>query len=142
MLDRALADAGIDRARVYVTNAVKHFKFEERGKRRIHKKPSVGETHACHPWLDAEVSQVRPRVIVCLGATALLSVVGPQAQVLKSRGQWLRSTHAEPVLVTRHPSALLRLLDPDERERAYQELVDDLRLAARGPAAKVRRASS
>src|SRR5580765_3526063 len=76
VLDRALADAGIDRSRVYITNAVKHFKFEQRGKRRIHKKPSAGETHACHPWLDAEIDKVHPRVIVCLGATALLSVVG------------------------------------------------------------------
>jgi DNA polymerase len=133
LLDRALADAGVDRARVYVTNAVKHFKFEERGKRRIHKKPSAGETHACHPWLDAERAKVHPRVIVCLGATALLSVVGPQARVLESRGQWLRSTHDDPVIVTRHPSALLRMLDHDEREQAYQELVNDLRLAAQGP---------
>jgi uracil-DNA glycosylase family protein len=140
LLDRALADAGIDRARVYVTNAVKHFKFEERGKRRIHKKPSAGETHACHPWLDAEIARVHPRVIVCLGATALLSVVGPQAQVLKNRGEWLQTERGEPVIVTRHPSALLRMLDPDERERAYQELIADLRLAARGPAAKAKRA--
>jgi uracil-DNA glycosylase family protein len=133
LLDRALADAGVDRAQVYVTNAVKHFKFEERGKRRIHKKPSAGETQACHPWLDAERARVRPRVIVCLGATALLSVVGPRARVLESRGQWLRSTHDDPVIVTRHPSALLRMLDHEEREQAYQELVSDLRLAARGP---------
>jgi DNA polymerase len=134
LLDRALADAGVDRSQVYVTNAVKHFKFEERGKRRIHKKPSVGETNACHPWLDAEIDKVHPRVIVCLGATALLSVVGPQARVLESRGQWLRSTHDNPVIVTRHPSALLRMLDHDEREQAYRELVEDLKRAAHGPA--------
>jgi DNA polymerase len=140
LLDRALADAGVDRSQVYVTNAVKHFKFEERGKRRIHKKPSTGEVQACHPWLDTERALVHPRVIVCLGATALLAVVGPQARVLESRGQWLRSTHDDPVLVTRHPSALLRMLDHDERERAYQELVEDLRLAARGPAQTKKRA--
>jgi uracil-DNA glycosylase family protein len=133
LLDRALEAAGIDRAHVYVTNAVKHFKFEQRGKRRIHKKPSTGETHACHPWLDAERDRVHPRVIVCLGATALLSVVGPKARVLESRGQWLHTPQGDPVVVTRHPSALLRMTDPEERERAFQELVDDLRVALRGP---------
>ena len=131
LLDRALDAAGIDRARVYVTNAVKHFKFEPRGKRRIHKKPSTGETYACHPWLDAERDRVHPRVIVCLGATALLSVVGPKARVLESRGQWLHTPQGDPVVVTRHPSALLRMLDHEERERAFQELVDDLRFASR-----------
>jgi uracil-DNA glycosylase family protein len=143
LLDRALADAGVDRSRVYVTNAVKHFKFEQRGKRRIHKKPSVGETNACRPWLDAELDRVHPRVIVCLGATALLSVVGPQARVLESRGVWLRANHGgrgDPVIVTRHPSALLRMTDHDERERAYQELVEDLRMAARGPKGKTKAA--
>jgi uracil-DNA glycosylase len=139
LLDRALTDAGVDRSRVYVTNAVKHFKFEERGKRRIHKKPSVGETYACHPWLDAELTRVKPRVIVCLGATALLSVVGPHAKVLQNRGEWLRADNSvrhDPVFVTRHPSALLRITDRDERERAYQELVQDLRTAAKGPNGK------
>jgi uracil-DNA glycosylase family protein len=131
LLDRALAEAGVDRSRVYVTNAVKHFKFEQRGKRRIHKKPSTGETYACRPWLDAELDAIKPRVVVCLGATALLSVVGPRARVLESRGQWLRGTHGEPVIVTRHPSALLRMLDHDERERAFQELVEDLRKAGK-----------
>ncbi len=138
LLDRALEAAGIDRSQVYVTNAVKHFKFEERGKRRIHKKPSTGETNACHPWLDAERDRIQPRVIVCLGATALLSVVGPQARVLESRGQWLHSAQGDPVVVTRHPSALLRMIDPEERERAFQELVEDLRLAVRGPAKAAR----
>jgi uracil-DNA glycosylase family protein len=144
LLDRALADAGVDRSRVFVTNAVKHFKFEQRGKRRIHKKPSMGETNACHPWLEAELDRVHPRVIVCLGATALLAVVGPHAKVLASRGVWLQANHhggrGEPVIVTRHPSALLRMQDPDEREGAYQELVEDLKLAARGPKGKTRAA--
>jgi DNA polymerase len=130
LLDRALAEAGIDRTRVYVTNAVKHFKFEERGKRRIHKKPSAGEVRACEPWLRAEVEHVKPRAIVCLGATALQAVVGPQAQLMKQRGQWLESSLADRVLATRHPSALLRMRDDDERAQAFQELVEDLRRAA------------
>jgi uracil-DNA glycosylase family protein len=143
LLDRALADAGVDRSRVFVTNAVKHFKFDQRGKRRIHKKPSTGETYACHPWLDAEIDRVHPRVIVCLGATALLSVVGPQAKVMESRGVWLQANHGgrgDPVIVTRHPSALLRMTDHEERERAYQELVEDLKLAAKGPKGKTKAA--
>jgi uracil-DNA glycosylase family protein len=92
LLDRALQDAGIDRADVYVTNAVKHFKFEERGKRRIHKKPSAAESKACRPWLEAEVTAIRPKILVCLGATAAQSVFGPEYRVTKERGQFV--THA------------------------------------------------
>jgi DNA polymerase len=132
LLDRALAEAGIDRAQVYVTNAVKHFKFEERGKRRIHKKPSTGEVRACQPWLAAEIARVKPRVVICLGATALFALAGPGVQLTKSRGQWLQTDLADRVIATTHPSAVLRVREPEQREQAFRDLVRDLRLAARG----------
>jgi DNA polymerase len=131
VLDRAMAEAGIDRAAVYVTNAVKHFKFEERGKRRIHKKPSTGEVTACRPWLAAEVARVRPALILCLGGTALASVVGPHVPLLKSRGTTLESQFGIPAVATRHPSSVLRMPDEAGREAAYQELLSDLKYAAK-----------
>jgi DNA polymerase len=127
MLDKALDDVGIDRTRVYVTNAVKHFKWEPRGKRRIHQKPNWTEMTACRPWLDAELAAVEPRVLVCLGATAAQSLLGRQFRVTKQRGEPVDSPLAEIVLATIHPSAILR---SDDREREYAGFVADLRTVA------------
>jgi uracil-DNA glycosylase len=126
LLDRALADAGIERSDVYVTNAVKHFKFEERGKRRIHKKPSSGETAACRPWLEAELAIVQPELVVCLGATAARSVIGPKHRLLGQRGHFFPHPWAEAVTATVHPSAILRAPDPERRHQDYQAFVKDL----------------
>jgi DNA polymerase len=126
LLDRALAEAGIERGDVYVTNAVKHFKFEARGKRRIHKKPSSVEIVACKPWLEAELSIVRPALIVCLGATAAHSVIGPRHHLLKERGRFFPHPWAEAVTATVHPSAILRAPDAAQREADYAAFVKDL----------------
>ena len=129
VLDRALREAGLERERVYVTNAVKHFTFEPRGKRRIHQTPRLSDVRACRPWLEAELQAIRPDVVVCLGGTAARSLLGPQARVLQMRGQVLRNTSWAPaVLVTLHPSAVLRA--DENGERQFGLLVDDLRLAA------------
>jgi uracil-DNA glycosylase len=130
LLDRALAEAGIDRSQVYVTNVVKHFKWEPRGKRRIHKKPNAGEIAACRPWLDAELAVVQPRVLVCLGSTAAQALLGRQFRVTKQRGELVETDLAPNALATIHPSAILRM-DDDEREAEYRAFVDDLRVAAR-----------
>jgi DNA polymerase len=127
LLDQALAEAGIERADVYLTNAVKHFKFEERGKRRIHKKPSEGEVFACKPWLDAELSYIRPDMIVCLGATAARAVIGKQHQLLKERGNFFEHPQAQAVIGTVHPSAILRSPDSESRRADYAAFVEDLR---------------
>jgi uracil-DNA glycosylase family protein len=127
MLDKALAEVGIDRARVYVTNAVKHFKWQPRGKRRIHQKPNWTEMTACRPWLDAELAAVEPRVLVCLGATAAQSLLGRQFRVTKQRGEPVDSPLAEVVLATIHPSAILRA---EDREAEYAGFVADLRTVA------------
>lgn len=135
LLDRALEDAGIARSEVYVTNAVKHFKFEERGKRRIHKKPSTGEMDACHPWLDAELALLRPELIVCLGATAAHAVIGKNHRLMDERGKFFDHPMANAVTATVHPSAILRSVDAESRERDYQAFVKDLRLVReRAPA--------
>jgi uracil-DNA glycosylase len=131
LLDRALEEAGIDRAQVYVTNVVKHFKWEPRGKRRIHKKPNGGEIAACRPWLDVEIALVKPRVIVGLGATAAQALLGRQFKVSTGRGQFVPSPLAPFVLATVHPSSLLRAPDADIRRRETARFVDDLRTAAR-----------
>jgi DNA polymerase len=131
LLDRALADAGIDRASVYVTNAVKHFKFEERGKRRIHKKPRASEIGACRPWLDTEIALVRPRVIVCLGATAAQALLGSSFKVTQQRGILVPSPLAARVLATVHPSSILRAPDEQARRLEMKRFTDDLRAAAR-----------
>jgi uracil-DNA glycosylase len=131
LLDRALAEAGIDRADVYVTNVVKHFKWEPRGKRRIHKKPRAGEIAACRPWLDTEIALVRPQAIVCLGATAAQALLGRAFKVTASRGTFIQSGLAPLVLATVHPSALLRAPDEDTRRRETERFIDDLRLVAR-----------
>jgi len=131
LLDRALEAAGIDRAAVYVTNVVKHFKWEPRGKRRIHKKPNAGEIAACRPWLDAEIQLVRPRAIVCLGATAAQALLGRQFRVTAHRGELIESPLAAMVLATIHPSALLRAPDAETRRRETKRFIDDLRKIAR-----------
>jgi uracil-DNA glycosylase len=131
LLDKALEDAGIPRDEVYVTNAVKHFKWEPRGKRRIHKKPRASEIKACRPWLDAELRAVKPAVVVCLGATAAQSVFGSQFKLMQQRGQLLSSTLAPQALATIHPSAVLRAPDSEGRRAAYEMLVDDLKVVAK-----------
>ncbi len=128
ILDDALAQAGIDRSAAYVTNAVKHFKWTARGKRRIHAKPSWSELAACRPWLEAELAAVKPRVLVCLGATAAQSLLGRDFRVTKQRGKWVDSDLAEHVTATIHPSAILRA--GDDREREMAAFVEDLRLVA------------
>ncbi len=131
LLDKALDDAGIPRDEVYVTNAVKHFKWEPRGKRRIHKKPRASEIKACRPWLEAELRAVKPAVLVCLGATAAQSVFGSQFKLMQQRGQVLPSTLAPQAVATIHPSAVLRAPDSEGRREAYEMLVADLRVVAR-----------
>jgi uracil-DNA glycosylase len=128
VLDQALAEAGLDRAACYVTNAVKHFKHEQRGKFRLHKQPTRGEIQACRWWLDRELDIVRPRLVVALGVTAASSLKGKPVVLSRVRRQIL---DIEPwrVLATTHPSAILRLRDSSEKEQAFRELVDDLRFA-------------
>jgi DNA polymerase len=130
VFDEALAEAGIDRGAIYVTNAVKHFKWEPRGKRRIHAKPSWSELTACRPWLDAELALVRPGVLVCLGATAAQSLLGRQFRVTKQRGEWIESDLAEHVTATIHPSAILRQRDEKARHEEMEAFVNDLKLVA------------
>jgi DNA polymerase len=127
LLDRALADAGIERANVYITNAVKHFKFEVRGKRRIHKKPGMTEVQACRPWLAAEFSLLKPEVIVCLGATAALSIFGKDFRLTQHRGEFFEHPWARFATATVHPSSLLRIEDDDQRHEEYERFVNDLR---------------
>jgi DNA polymerase len=131
LLDRALADAGIDRASIYLTNVVKHFKWEPRGKRRIHKKPRASEIAACRPWLDVEIALVKPRVIVCLGATAAQALLGSAFKVTQHRGEFVESPLAPRVLATVHPSSILRAPDEAARRRETRQFTDDLRAAAR-----------
>ncbi|HKR79303.1 MAG TPA: UdgX family uracil-DNA binding protein [Nitrospira sp.] len=126
MLDKALAESGIARRDVYVTNAVKHFKWEPQGKRRKHKKPSATEIAACRPWLEAETQLVKPRVVVCLGVTAAQSVFGKTVRLNELRGRAWSTPLAATVFVTVHPSALLRHPEPAEREREYRRFVEDL----------------
>jgi DNA polymerase len=131
LLDRALAAAGLDRGAVYVTNAVKHFKWEARGKRRIHQKPTSGEVRACSPWLAAEIRVVEPRAIVCLGATAAQALLGKSFKVSERRGEILASPLAPAVMATVHPSSILRAPDDETRRMELARLVEDLeRLAA------------
>jgi uracil-DNA glycosylase family protein len=126
LFERALEEAGIDRSAVYITNAVKHFKFEERGKRRIHKKPSVSETTACKPWLEAELAVIRPKVLVCLGATAAQSIFGRDYRLTKERGQFVTHQWAPQATSTIHPSAILRAPD-EQRTLEYQRFMEDLK---------------
>ena len=128
LLDRALEAAGVDREHVYITNAVKHFKWELRGKRRLHKTPAQREIDACRQWLEREVAAIGPQVIVCLGATAARSVIAKDFKVSTMRGRFVESALAPCVFATFHPSALLRLKDEAEREAAFRQLVGDLKL--------------
>jgi uracil-DNA glycosylase len=134
VLDEALAAAGIDRKQTYVTNAVKHFKWEPRGKRRIHQKPNWAEMTACRPWLETEIELVKPKVIVCLGATAAQSLLGRQFRVTKQRGVPVESDLAPVVMATVHPSSILRG-PPEDREQSMQDFVADLRAVAKAMAA-------
>ena len=131
IMDRALEEAGIDRSKVYVTNAVKHFKWEPRGKRRIHQKPNSREIAACRPWLEAELRVVKPKLVVAMGATAAQTILGPSFRVTRERGKLLSSKLAPRVLATVHPSSLLRQPDEESREREYKLFVADLRAALR-----------
>jgi len=128
LLDRGLEAAGIDRDGLYVTNAVKHFKWQLRGKRRLHKTPAQREVDACHQWLEREIEVVKPQVIVALGATAARAVIGKDFKVSLQRGQFVESPLAPFVFATLHPSALLRLQDEEEKERAFKQFVRDLSL--------------
>lgn len=141
LLQRALDDAGIPRETIYVTNAVKHFKFEERGKRRIHKKPGAAEVHACRPWLEAELEVVQPAIVVCLGATAALALFGRDYRLTREHGTFRSLENGRKATSTVHPSAVLRARD-EEREAMYAGFVEDLRQVAREMrAATSRRAS-
>lgn len=136
LLDRALEAAGVEREHLYVTNAVKHFKWQPRGKRRLHKTPAQREIDACHQWLEREVQAVKPQVIVALGATAARAVIGPRFKVSVQRGQFVDSALAPHAFATLHPSALLRLREEEDKEAAFKQLVGDLKLikkALRGP---------
>jgi DNA polymerase len=132
LLDEALAEAGIDRATVYVTNMVKHFKWSasERGKRRIHMKPRQSEIEACSPWLEAELQAVKPRILVCMGATAAHALLGKHVSVTRSRGQMVQSPHAPFAIATMHPSSILRAPDAASRQRQMAEFITDLRQVA------------
>ena len=130
LLDKALEDAGIDRRQVYVTNVVKHFKWQARGKRRIHQKPNWSEIAACRPWLEAELDVIEPRVLVCLGATAAQALLGRDFRVSRQRGELVESDLAENVIATVHPSSILRA-DDETREQEYRELVRDLEKVAK-----------
>ena len=130
LLDAALEEAGIDRAKVYVTNAVKHFKWEPRGKRRIHKKPNSVEIAACRQWLDGEIAAIHPKVIVCLGATAAQALLGRAFRVTEQRGEFVKSELAPHVMATVHPSSILRAPDDDARHEAMKLFVADLKKIA------------
>ena len=135
IMDRALEEAGIDRKKVYVTNVVKHFKWEPRGKRRIHKKPNSREVAACRPWLEAELRLVAPKLLVILGSTAGQAIFGPSFRVTRERGKVLSSKFAPRVVATVHPSSLLRQPDEESRDREYKLFVADLRVAVKAAGA-------
>jgi uracil-DNA glycosylase family protein len=130
VFDKALLAAGLERGAAYVTNAVKHFSFEERGKARLHKRPKTGEVKACRPWLEAELEVVRPEVLVLLGATAAQSLFGPAFRITEQRGKPLQSALAPLVIATAHPSSILRARDEPARRAAFDALVADLRFVA------------
>ena len=131
LLDRALEEAGIDRSEAYITNVVKHFKYTMRGKRRIHQRPDAEEIAACRPWLEAELDQVKPRVLVCLGAVAAKALLGSSFKVTKQRGEFVESDLAPCVTATVHPSSILRAPDAAARQAAYEAFVEDLKVVAR-----------
>jgi len=138
LLDKALAEARIPRDEVYITNAVKHFKWIQRGKRRLHQKPSIRQVVACKSWLEAEIEVVHPKVIVCLGATAALSMVGRTVRIAQERGKFFDTDSGAAVLITIHPSSIYRLREKDEQENEYRRFVAEMKLVAR----KLRRAAA
>jgi uracil-DNA glycosylase family protein len=131
LLDQALGEAGIDRSKVYVTNAVKHFKWEARGKRRLHKRPDAAEVAACRPWLDQEIELVRPKVVVCLGATAAQALLGRAFKVTKQRGEFFPQPEGHEITATVHPSSILRAPDGATREAELAAFTEDLRQVAK-----------
>jgi len=130
LLDRAIAEAGLDRKAIFVTNAVKHFKFEPRGKRRLHKRPNTYENERCKWWNDIERALIKPELVVALGATAARSLMGKTVTISKLRGQMLPFENGSKLMVTIHPSSLLRIRDSEDKKRQYAGLVDDLRQCA------------
>jgi uracil-DNA glycosylase len=136
LFEASLEEAGIDRADVYITNVVKHFKFMRRGKRRIHKKPNAEEIRACFPWLEAELAAVKPRIVVALGATAAQALFGSKVRVTKDRGRLFPATIAETAMVTVHPSSILRAPDDETRRVERRALVHDLRVVAKALASR------
>jgi uracil-DNA glycosylase len=131
ILDKALAEAHILRDEVYITNAVKHFRWIQRGKRRLHQKPLIRQVIACKPWLEAEIEVVRPKVLVCLGATAALSMVGRTVRITQERGKFFDTDSGAAVLITIHPSSIYRLREKDEQEKEYRRFVTEMKLVAR-----------
>jgi DNA polymerase len=131
LLDKCLEDAEIDRGKVYITNTVKHFKWEPRGKLRIHKKPNMKEIHACRPWLEAELETVRPKLIVCLGAVAAQSLLGSSFKITKAHGKVQEAEGLPPILATLHPSAILRARTDDDRHSQMKVFIEDLMEAAK-----------
>jgi uracil-DNA glycosylase len=131
LLDSALEKAGIDRKKTYITNAVKHFKWEPRGKRRIHKKPSASEIAACRPWLNAEIAALQAEVIVCLGATAAQALLGRDFRVTQHRGELMKSSMAPFIMATVHPSSILRAPDEETRRAEMEQFIDDLKKLSR-----------
>jgi uracil-DNA glycosylase len=131
LLDKALADAQIPRSQVYVTNAVKHFKFIWRGKRRLHQKPSIRQVTACRPWLEAEIEVLRPKLLVCMGATAAQSVIGKAVPITQSRGKFLKSDLGPLTFITIHPSAIYRHPEKKEQEKEYRRFAEEMKLVGR-----------
>ena len=131
LLDKALAEARIQRDEVYITNAVKHFKWIQRGRRRLHQKPLIRQVVACKPWLDAEIEVVHPKVIVCLGATAALAIVGRTVRITQERGKFLDTDSGAAVFITIHPSSIYRLREKDEQEKEYRRFVAEMKSVGR-----------
>ena len=131
MLDKALAEARISRDEVYITNAVKHFRWIQRGKRRLHQKPAVRQIMACKPWIESEMESIHPKLLVCLGATAAQSILGRVVPIGQARGKFLNGQRGEAVFITIHPSAIFRQREKSEREEEYRRLVADMRLVER-----------
>jgi uracil-DNA glycosylase family protein len=131
LLDKALAGAGIPREQVYVTNAVKHFKWIWRGKRRLHQKPAIRQVAACRPWLEAELESVRPKIVICLGATATQAVLGKSVSITKERGKFIDSSSGLLTFITIHPSAIYRQREKDQQEKEYRRFAEELKLVSR-----------
>jgi uracil-DNA glycosylase family protein len=131
LLDKALAEARISRDEVYITNAVKHFRWIQRGKRRLHQKPAIRQVMACKPWLDAEIKVIHPKVVVCLGATAAQAMAGRIVKITQERGKFLESDSGVTIFITIHPSSIYRLQEKDEQEKEYHRFVAEMKLVGR-----------